>query len=76
MKTNAHQLILCDKRRKKIADVLADYEQRVQFSVFEYVLKDKNTLSLHFCLKDRVDLKKDSVRFYPLSGHTSEKVEV
>ncbi|MFW6359187.1 MAG: CRISPR-associated endonuclease Cas2, partial [Chroococcales cyanobacterium] len=31
--------IPCDKRRKKVADLLEGYGQRVQYSVFECVLK-------------------------------------
>ena len=68
--------IPCDKRRKKVADLLEGYGQRVQFSVFELVLKDEKYTELRFRLKDRVDVREDSIRFYPISGHTLEQVEV
>ena len=68
--------ISCDKRRKKVADLLEGYGQRVQFSVFECVLKDERYAELRFRLKDRVDMKEDSIRFYPISSHTLGKIEI
>ena len=67
--------IPCNKRRKKVSDLLEGYGQRVQFSVFECVLKDEKYAELRFRLKDKVEIKEDSVRFYPISGHNIEKVE-
>lgn len=68
--------IPCDKRRRKVAELLVGYGQRVQFSVFEYVLDDRLLGELRRRLKQRVDLDKDRVRFYPMSGHTAGRVEV
>lgn len=65
-----------DKRRKKIADLLEGYGQRVQYSVFECVLEKEKYLELRLRLKKLVQLPEDSVRIYPLSGHTLEQVEV
>ena len=68
--------IPCDKRRKKVSDLLEGYGQRVQYSVFECVLSAEKYKELRQRLKPRIQLKEDSVRFYPLSGHTLSQVEV
>jgi len=58
-----------DKRRKKIADLLEGYGQRVQYSVFELVLSQKKFDELKSRLQKQVKLSEDSLRFYPLSRH-------
>lgn len=68
--------IPCDKRRKKIADVLEGYGQRVQLSVFECFLSQQKYRQLKRHLEKFVKLEEDSVRFYPLSGHTLSQVEI
>lgn len=68
--------IPCNKRRKKIADLLEGYGQRVQLSVFECFLSKQKFAELKQRLKKLVKLKEDSVRFYPLSGHTLSQVEL
>jgi CRISPR-associated protein Cas2 len=64
------------KRRKKVADLLEGYGKRVQYSVFECVLTVDKYRELCQRLRRRVKLEEDSIRFYPLSGHTLEQVEV
>jgi CRISPR-associated protein Cas2 len=68
--------IPCNKRRKKIADLLEGYGQRVQLSVFECLLNKRKYKELKQRLHKRVKLEEDSVRFYPLSGHTLSQVEI
>ncbi|UIE39266.1 CRISPR-associated endonuclease Cas2 [Leptodesmis sichuanensis] len=68
--------IPCDKRRKKVSDLLEGYGRRVQYSVFECVLTTGKYDELQRRLKQRIKLQEDSVRFYPLSGHTLAQVEV
>jgi CRISPR-associated protein Cas2 len=68
--------ITCNKRRKKVSDLLEGYGQRVQFSVFECLLVEKKYVELRERLRGRVNLREDSVRFYPLSSHTLGKVEI
>lgn len=68
--------IPCDKRRKKVADLLEGYGRRVQYSVFECVLTAEKYGELRQRLRQRVKLEEDSIRFYPLSGHTRSQVEV
>lgn len=68
--------IPCDKRRKKVADLLEGYGRRVQYSVFECMLTADKYGELRQRLRQRVKLEEDSIRFYPLSGHTRSQVEV
>ena len=68
--------ISCDKRRKKTSDLLEGYGQRVQYSVFECMLTTRKYNELRKRLKTNLNLDEDRVRFYPLSGHTLEQVEV
>ena len=68
--------ITCDKRRKKISNLLKGYGQRVQYSVFECQLNHTKFNELRKRLIKVVKVTEDSVRFYPLSQHTSSQVEV
>jgi CRISPR-associated protein Cas2 len=68
--------IPCDRRRKKVADLLEGYGRRVQYSVFECILTKAKFNELRQRLKKRIKNGEDSVRFYPLSSHTLTQVEV
>ena len=68
--------ISCQKRRTKVANVLSAYGQRVQYSVFECVLSLLEFRELKERLGRVVKLPEDSVRMYPMSGHTVRQVEV
>jgi CRISPR-associated protein Cas2 len=68
--------IPCNKRRKKVSDLLEGYGKRVQYSVFECMLAAKKYRELRERLRGRVNIKEDSVRFYPVSSHTLEQVEI
>lgn len=68
--------VTCDKRRKKVSDLLEGYGQRVQYSVFECVLVTSKYKELRERLRKVVKLSEDKVRFYPLSQHTLPQVEV
>ncbi len=68
--------IPCNKRRKRVSDLLEGYGRRVQYSVFECVLTSEKYRELRHRLKQRIQLDEDSVRFYPLSRHTLAQVEV
>ncbi len=67
--------IPCDKRRKKVSDLLEGYGKRVQYSVFECLLEQGKYKELCQRLKKRIKLAEDSIRFYPLSRHTLGQVE-
>jgi CRISPR-associated protein Cas2 len=68
--------IPCDKRRRKVANLLEGYGKRVQYSVFECVLTAEKYVELKKRLKPRIKVEEDSVRLYPLSKHTLSNVEV
>lgn len=68
--------IPCDKRRRKVANLLEGYGKRVQYSVFECVLTTEKYVELKRRLKPRIKIEEDSVRLYPLSKHTLNNVEV
>lgn len=68
--------IPCNKRRKKVSDLLEGYGKRVQYSVFECVLPPRKYEELRQRLIGRINVKEDSIRVYPVSGHTLSKVEL
>ncbi len=68
--------IPCDKRRKRISDVLEGYGTRVQYSVFECMLAKKKYDELQKRLKRIFREGEDSLRFYPISGHTLSQVDI
>jgi CRISPR-associated protein Cas2 len=67
--------ITCDKRRKKVSDLLEGYGQRVQYSVFECILSQTKYSELQKRLRKQIKSSEDSVRFYPLSKHTFNQIE-
>jgi CRISPR-associated protein Cas2 len=67
--------IPCDKRRQKVHALLSGYGQWVQYSVFECVLTSAKYQEMRSRLQKRLKLDEDSIRFYPLSGHTLNQVE-
>lgn len=66
----------CDKRRKKIADLLEGYGKRVQYSVFECVLDKDKFEELKLRLRKKIKPEEDSVRFYPLTSYVLAQVEI
>ena len=58
--------IVNDKRRNKVARILGGYGDRVQYSVFECVLHEKQFEALWEELADIVETTEDSVRAYRL----------
>lgn len=68
--------IVSNKRRQKVAGILEAYGRRVQHSVFECILETSKFKELKKKLIKYVLVPEDSVRFYPLSAHTSSQVEI
>lgn len=64
------------KRRKSISDILEGYGSRVQYSVFECVLSRSKYEQLLTRLRSQFKAGEDSLRFYPISGHTANQVEI
>ena len=65
----------CDRRRKKISNLLEGYGERVQYSVFECILTLKKLEELRVKLRKHFQEESDSIRFYPISQHTFNQVE-
>jgi CRISPR-associated protein Cas2 len=66
--------VVGDRRRVRVARLLEGYGMRVQKSVFECVLSANQYEMLDKKLKKCLKKEEDQVRFYPMSGHTRDKV--
>lgn len=66
--------IVNDRRRNKTAHLLEGYGLRVQKSVFECVINEKQLEMLRRKLNRYIKPEEDQVRFYPMSSHTRRKV--
>jgi len=62
-------------RLRKVAKACKSYGVRVQYSVFECSLTDKEWLLLKQSLLDIIDTTKDSVRVYFLGDDDAKKTE-
>lgn len=62
-------------RLREVAKKCVAHGQRVQNSVFECVLDAAQYKALQASLKQIIDPKKDSLRFYSLGDHYAKKVE-
>ncbi|MDE3059087.1 MAG: CRISPR-associated endonuclease Cas2 [Bacteroidota bacterium] len=67
--------IASDRHRTKIAKILKDFGDRVQYSVFECNLTDSEYTRLQKKLARHVE-QGDSIRYYMLCGSCKEKVEI
>lgn len=66
--------IVKDSRRNKAAHLLEGYGMRVQKSVFECVLNEKQLGLLQRKLDRYIKAEEDQVRFYPMSTRTRRNV--
>ncbi|GJQ31786.1 MAG: hypothetical protein HBSAPP04_06250 [Ignavibacteriaceae bacterium] len=55
-----------DRRRKKMSDFLLEYGVRVQYSVFECDLTEKDVQAIMKKAEELIDPATDSVLIYPL----------
>jgi len=68
--------IKSDRRRTKIHDVLKNYGERIQYSVFECNISRKEYKELRQKLEPLIDVEAtDNVRFYRLCGECRKKTE-
>ncbi|MEA3415506.1 MAG: CRISPR-associated endonuclease Cas2 [Thermodesulfobacteriota bacterium] len=65
-----------DKRRNKVAKCLQGYGERVNFSVFECILKAGSFARMKKELKELVKHKEDNIRIYLLCKDCIKKTEV
>ncbi|RMF98476.1 MAG: CRISPR-associated endonuclease Cas2 [Candidatus Schekmanbacteria bacterium] len=68
--------IVNDRRRIKLAKVLLDYGKRVQKSVFECSIDEKNFDKLKKKVEKIIDYESDSVRYYFLCKKCKENIVV
>ena len=65
-----------DRRRQKVAKVLKDFGERVQFSVFEADVDQNQFKRLEQRIIECLDQDEDSVRIYPLCSSCISKVKI
>lgn len=63
------------KRLRNVAKACLNHGKRVQNSVFECLLTEAQYVSLKNNLKQLIDDKQDSIRFYVLGNNWKRKVE-
>lgn len=68
--------IVNDRRRLRLAKILTNYGARVQKSVFEVQVDDRQYLQLKKKIEETIDHVDDSVRYYFLCGRCLGNVEV
>jgi CRISPR-associated protein Cas2 len=68
--------IVEDRKRNRLAKVLANYGHRVQKSVFECDLEDQQYLRMKGALEKEIDPEEDSVRYYFLCRRCHGNTEV
>ncbi len=67
--------IVLDKKRNKVAEVLKDYGDRVQKSVFECTLRKEALEALLERLDKIIDQATDSVLVYTLCGGCAKRTQ-
>ncbi len=65
-----------DRRRRKLADALENFGDRVQYSVFEVITRDKDFEVILKRIESIIVSDEDSVRLYPLCEGCVGKVKV
>lgn len=63
------------RRLRRVATVCQDYGQRVQYSVFECVVGEKELVMLRSRLQHEMDRDVDSIRIYFLDEATRRRTE-
>ena len=68
---------ICDpKRLPRVANLLESYGIRVQYSVFECILSERQVQDMERKLKRLIKLEVDSVRFYRICESCKEQITV
>jgi CRISPR-associated protein Cas2 len=65
-----------DRRRRKMANTLENFGDRVQFSVFEVIVEERDLETIVKKIEAVLVSEEDSVRLYPLCETCSSKVTV
>ena len=64
-----------EKRLRRVAKILENYGQRVQYSVFECLVEPGQWVELKAKLLKEINSDYDSLRFYSLGANWQRKVE-
>lgn len=64
-----------ERRLRRVAKLLENYGQRVQFSVFECLVDPAQWIELKSKLLKEINAEYDSLRFYNLGANWQRKVE-
>ena len=65
-----------DKKRNKIAKLLENYGTRVQYSVFECIISQKQIEEIKEEAKKITDSNTDSIRFYFICENCVKKINI
>lgn len=65
-----------DRRRRRVAKCMEDYGKRVQYSVFDCLLSEREIRDLQWRLEAIIDFETDSVRFYRICKKCEQQIEV
>ncbi len=68
--------VVDDRKRANIAKSMKSFGERVQKSVFECRLDDRQFLQMKEALEKAMDLTEDSVRYYFLCKGCVERIEI
>ncbi len=68
--------IVEDHQRARVAKTLLDHGKRVQKSVFECVITERQFYKLKGQLEEQINLANDSIRFYRICNKCKQAVEV
>ncbi|WP_448523155.1 CRISPR-associated endonuclease Cas2 [Pseudothermotoga sp.] len=66
--------VVDDRRRNKLADFLENFGVRVQYSVFEVELKEKEYNMMIKGIKKRIKPEEDTVRIYPIAKELKDAI--
>lgn len=75
-----HLYIICfditdPKRLRRVANHMEDHGQRIQYSVFECYLTDKQLNHLQQQLKATINPREDHIRYYQLCPKCHKKIQ-
>jgi len=65
-----------DRRRLQVMKVLKDYGERIQFSVFEAILRPEELARLKERVSALLDPAEDTLRLYPLCAACAGRIEI
>lgn len=68
--------IVCDRRRQRMANLLAGYGERVNYSVFECDLRSRQLEDLQGRIIKLIDSKEDRVRYYELCVDCRKRIRL